>query len=106
MWLLLLPTFTTNSINILAGVNGVECIQPLIIACSVLLNDLLFLPIWPKWLLSILGTGSGDLESGKILGFAGEEMARRHLMSVYFMGPLVGVCAGFLWHNWYVLPFQ
>ncbi|KAI9635723.1 putative UDP-N-acetylglucosamine-dolichyl-phosphate N-acetylglucosaminephosphotransferase [Dioszegia hungarica] len=100
IYLLLLPTFTTNSINILAGVNGVECIQALIIAASVLLNDLLFLPLWPRWLLVALG-GIGDPDAGKILAFAGGEMVQRHLMSAYFMGPMVGVCAGFLWHNWY-----
>jgi UDP-N-acetylglucosamine--dolichyl-phosphate N-acetylglucosaminephosphotransferase len=100
IWLLLLPTFTTNSINILAGVNGVECIQPLIIALSVLLNDLLFLPLWPEWLVAL--TGSADPSSGKLLAFAGGEMVRRHLLSVYFMGPFIGVCAGFLWHNWCV----
>lgn len=100
LYLLLLPTFTTNSINILAGVNGVECIQALIIALSVLVNDLLFLPLWPKALLEILGTG--DPKTGRFLSFAGGEMVQRHLMSAYFMGPLVGVCAGFLWHNWYV----
>lgn len=79
--------------------NGVECIQALIIAASVLLNDLLFLPLWPRWLLVALG-GVGDPDAGKFLAFAGGEMVQRHLMSAYFMGPLVGVCAGFLWHNW------
>lgn len=101
MYLALLPTFTTNSINIIAGVNGVEAIQPLIIALSVTLNDLLFLPIWPAWLLNGLGVGNAD--EGRLLAWAAGEVVKRHLMSLYFMIPLVGACAGFLWHNWWVL---
>lgn len=96
----MLPTFTTNSINILAGVNGVEVIQALIIALSVMLNDTLFLPVWPEWFLEYWNVGIA--EEGKLLEWAGGEVVQRHLMSFYFMAPLVGVCAGFLWHNWCV----
>ncbi|RSH79991.1 tunicamycin resistance protein [Apiotrichum porosum] len=99
VYLALLPTFTTNSINILAGVNGVETIQALIIALSVAFNDLLFLPIWPDWLLEALHIGNA--EEGRILSWAAGEVVKRHLMSLYFMLPLIGVCAGFLTHNWY-----
>jgi len=95
----MLPTFTTNSINIIAGINGVECVQPLIIALSVTLNDLFFLPIWPKWLLLALG-GVGNPDEGRLLAWAVGDTVKRHLMSVYFMAPLAGVCLGFLWHNW------
>nr|ODN87642.1 UDP-N-acetylglucosamine-dolichyl-phosphate N-acetylglucosaminephosphotransferase [Cryptococcus depauperatus CBS 7841] len=102
LYLVLLPTFTTNSINILAGINGVEVTQALIIGLSVIFNDLLFLPIWPVKLLRWLGVG--DAESGRVLEWAMGEVVDRHLMSLYFMLPLVGVCAGFLWHNWYVYP--
>lgn len=98
---MLLPTFTTNSINILAGVNGVEVTQALIIALSVGLNDLLFLPIWPRWLLMALGE-IGNPHEGRILEWAAGEVVKRHLLSLYFMAPLAGVCAGFLWHNWCV----
>lgn len=100
IYLLLLPTFTTNSFNILAGINGVEAIQALVIALSVALNDLLFLPIWPRSLLITLGIGNPH--EGRILQWAAGEVVKRHLMSLFFMAPLVGVCSGFLWHNWYV----
>lgn len=43
----MLSTFTTNSINILAGINGLEVSQSLIIAISVCINDALYLP-WPR----------------------------------------------------------
>ncbi|GMK56895.1 hypothetical protein CspeluHIS016_0307350 [Cutaneotrichosporon spelunceum] len=99
VYLALLPTFTTNSINILAGINGVETIQPLIIAMSITLNDLLYLPIWPEWFLEFLGIENAA--GGRILTWAVGQVVTRHLMSLYFMIPLIGVCAGFLWHNWY-----
>ena len=95
----MLPTFTTNSTNILAGINGVECVQALIIAISVVINDLFFLPIWPKWLLLALG-GVGNPEEGRLLAWAVGDTVKRHLMSVYFMAPLIGICSGFMWHNW------
>lgn len=100
IYLILLPTFTTNSINILAGINGVEVTQALLIALSVLLNDFLFLPIWPESFLRLLG--ANQPENGRLLEWAMGEVVDRHLMSLYFMAPLIGVCAGFLWHNWYV----
>jgi UDP-N-acetylglucosamine--dolichyl-phosphate N-acetylglucosaminephosphotransferase len=99
LYLLMLPTFTTNSFNILAGINGVEAIQPLIIAISVAVNDLLFLPLWPRSFLIALGLGNPH--EGRILEWAAGEVVKRHLMSLYFMLPLIGICAGFLWHNWY-----
>lgn len=98
IYLVMLPTFTTNSINILAGVNGVEVLQGLIIGLSVMLNDVLFLPVWPEWFLEYWSVGVP--KEGKLLEWAAGEVVQRHLMSFYFMAPLVGVCAGFLWHNW------
>ncbi|WVQ93678.1 hypothetical protein IAU59_000754 [Kwoniella sp. CBS 9459] len=99
IYLVLLPTFTTNSINILAGINGVEVLQALIIALSVAFNDLLFLPIWPEPILRALGVNKP--QEGRMLEWAIGEVVDRHLMSLYFMAPLIGVCLGFLWHNWY-----
>ena len=97
----LLSTFTTNSINILAGVNGIEVSQSLIIALSVVANDLLYLPL-PRIVLPYVGE-LWEHQGMCLLGVVGgEEMVRRHLLSLYFMGPLVGVCAGLLYHNWSV----
>lgn len=100
LYLLLLPTFTTNSINILAGCNGVEAVQALVIAASILLNDTLFLPIWPARFLEYFKVGVP--EENRLLWFAGGEMTQRHAMSAYFMLPMVGLCLGFLKYNWYV----
>ena len=106
----LLSTFSTNSINILAGINGSEVLQAIIIAISVIVNDLLYLP-WPiDWRipLHLLGNQSEVNNEIRIGGVWSAGMAHgsrllveRHLFSLYFMLPLLGVCTGFLYHNWY-----
>lgn len=107
--MLLLSTFSTNSINILAGINGSEVSQALVIALSVALNDLLYLP-WPTGFrvpLHLLGSRA-DVEVGGVwsagMAYGSTELVERHLFSLYFMLPLVGVCLGFLYHNWCVKP--
>jgi UDP-N-acetylglucosamine--dolichyl-phosphate N-acetylglucosaminephosphotransferase len=102
----LLSTFTTNSINILAGINGSEVGQTLIIALSVILNDLLYLP-WPvdfRIPLHLLGN-QAEVDVGGVwsagMAHGSRELVGRHLVSLYFMLPLVGVCIGFMYHNWY-----
>lgn len=97
----LLSTFTTNSINILAGVNGIEVAQSLVIALSVATNDLLYLPL-PRVAIPYVGE-LWHHKGMSLLGvIGGEEMVRRHLLSLYFMLPLIGVCSGLLYHNWSV----
>jgi UDP-N-acetylglucosamine--dolichyl-phosphate N-acetylglucosaminephosphotransferase len=102
----LLSTFATNSINILAGINGSEASQALIIACSVAANDLLYLP-WPRAVrlalpLHVTGAGALDVGGPWAAGMAhgSAELVHRHLFSLYFMLPLIGATAGFLFHNW------
>jgi len=105
VYMSLLSTFTTNSINILAGINGSEVSQALIIAVSIILNDLLYLP-WPvdfRIPLHLLGN-QAEVDIGGIwsagMAHGSRELVGRHLFSLYFMLPLVGVCMGFLYHNW------
>ncbi|KAJ6512193.1 UDP-N-acetylglucosamine-dolichyl [Mycena vitilis] len=106
IYMSLLSTFATNSFNILAGINGSEVSQALIIALSVILNDLLYLP-WPldfRIPLHLLG-GSREVEVGGVwsagMAYGSRELVERHLFSLYFMLPLVAVCSGFMYHNWY-----
>ncbi|GAA5938049.1 UDP-N-acetylglucosamine--dolichyl-phosphate N-acetylglucosaminephosphotransferase [Sporobolomyces koalae] len=114
LYMSMLSTFCTNSINILAGINGVEVSQALIIALSLILNDLLYIPFRPSSLLSFVPPGviahvparfidaianSGTWSFGMNNG--SQELQDRHLFSFYFMLPLVGVCFGLLKHNWY-----
>ncbi|KEP54406.1 UDP-N-acetylglucosamine-dolichyl-phosphateN-acetylglucosaminephosphotransferase [Rhizoctonia solani 123E] len=98
LYMALLSTFTTNSINILAGMNGIEAGQALVIAVSVAFNDLLYLPWSFRFKI-------GSLELGGVYGaglsHGSETLVERHLLSLYFMLPLIGVCSGLLWHNWY-----
>jgi UDP-N-acetylglucosamine--dolichyl-phosphate N-acetylglucosaminephosphotransferase len=103
----LLSTFSTNSINILAGINGSEVSQAVVIALSVVLNDLLYLP-WPTGFrvpLHLLGSRA-EVEVGGVwsagMAYGSTELVERHLFSLYFMLPLLGVCLGFLFHNWCV----
>lgn len=71
-----LAVFCTNAINILAGVNGLEASQALVIAVSALTHNAVQL-----WLLP--GSQSD------------------HLLSIYFLLPFVGVTSALLLHNWY-----
>jgi len=105
LYMSLLSTFSTNSINILAGINGSEVSQAVVIALSVVLNDLLYLP-WPTGFrvpLHLLGSRS-EVEVGGVwsagMAYGSTQLVERHLFSLYFMLPLVGVCLGFLFHNW------
>ncbi|KAG6814267.1 hypothetical protein H0H92_015382 [Tricholoma furcatifolium] len=104
IYMSLLSTFATNSFNILAGINGSEVSQALIIAISVILNDLLYLP-WPfdfRIPLHLLGN-TKELEIGGVwtagMAHGSRELVERHLFSLYFMMPLVAVCTGFMYHN-------
>jgi len=91
----LLSTFSTNGINILAGINGSEVSQALI-AFSVILNDLLYLP-WPvgsRAPLHLLGNkaelGFGGVGSAG-MAYGSPELVERHLFGLYLMLPPVAV---------------
>ncbi|KAF5338885.1 hypothetical protein D9611_008778 [Ephemerocybe angulata] len=106
LYMIMLSTFSTNSINILAGINGSEASQALIIALSVIVNDLLYLP-WAVWFripVHLLGS-KADIEFGGLWGAGmskgSQVLVERHLFSLYFMLPLVAVLTAFLYHNWY-----
>ncbi|KAG6890803.1 hypothetical protein C0995_003236 [Termitomyces sp. Mi166 len=88
IYMSLLSTFTTNSFNILAGINGSEVSQALIVALSVILNDLLYLP-WPidfRIPLHLLGNKS-ELGFGGVwsagMAYGSRELVERHLFSLY-----------------------
>ena len=72
--------FCPNSINMLAGVNGVEVSQSLVIAGLLLLNDALYLPPYSS---------------------LAHPAAESHLFSVYLLLPFIGVSLALLYHNWY-----
>ncbi|KAJ1914738.1 tunicamycin resistance protein [Tieghemiomyces parasiticus] len=77
VYIAMLAIFCTNSINILAGINGVEAGQSLVIALSVAANDLLYV-------------NGPDRPAAEV-----------HLFSLYFILPFIAVTTALLWHNWY-----
>ena len=70
--------FCPNSINIVAGINGIEVAQSIVIACLILVNDALYL-----------------------LPRAPHPAADSHLFSLYLLLPFLGVSFALLKHNWY-----
>ncbi|ORY83647.1 putative UDP-N-acetylglucosamine--dolichyl-phosphate N-acetylglucosaminephosphotransferase [Protomyces lactucae-debilis] len=78
-----LTIFCTNSINILAGVNGVEVGQSVVIACCILANDLLYI----SGVQEHVGLNHPAYES--------------HLFSACFLMPFLGVSLALLYHNWW-----
>ncbi|CAB0013657.1 unnamed protein product [Nesidiocoris tenuis] len=74
VYMSLLAVFCTNAINILAGVNGLEAGQSLVIAASIVLFNFCEL--------------SSDLW-------------RTHQFSIFFLAPFIAVTLALLKHNWY-----
>lgn len=83
IFILLLSTFSVHSINILAGINGVEVGQALIIGISLCCNDILYL----------------DPRAGQPGSFASIELRDRHLFSLALLLPFCGCCVGLLTWN-------
>jgi UDP-N-acetylglucosamine--dolichyl-phosphate N-acetylglucosaminephosphotransferase len=73
-----LCTFSTNAINILAGMNGIEGSQTLVISLSIMINDIYQIFTTPY-----------------------HTTKEAHLLSLYFILPLIGITIGYLMHNWY-----
>ncbi len=74
--------FCPNSINILAGINGIEVSQSIIIGFLLLANDVLSLYAAPS-------TPSPHPATDP------------HLFSIYLLLPFIGVSLALWWHNWY-----
>ena len=72
--------FCPNSINILAGINGIEVSQSIVIAVLLLLNDALYLAPFTHY---------------------PHPATDSHLFSIYLLLPFVGVSLALWWHNWY-----
>jgi UDP-N-acetylglucosamine--dolichyl-phosphate N-acetylglucosaminephosphotransferase len=80
VYMALLSIFSSNSINILAGINGIEVAQSLVIAVLILLNDMLYLSPFTPY---------------------PHPATDSHLFSIYLLLPFIGVSTALLMHNWY-----
>uniref|UniRef100_A0A061R2T3 UDP-N-acetylglucosamine--dolichyl-phosphate N-acetylglucosaminephosphotransferase n=1 Tax=Tetraselmis sp. GSL018 TaxID=582737 RepID=A0A061R2T3_9CHLO len=78
VYMMLLACFCANSINILAGVNGLEAGQTLVLGFAFLLHNL----------MELAKAEEGPVEEG-------------HLFSAYLMLPLVSTTLALLSFNWY-----
>ncbi|KAJ3414471.1 tunicamycin resistance protein [Chytridiales sp. JEL 0842] len=78
MYMSALCVFSTNAINIIAGVNGVEGGQSVVIVLSILANNVIQM-LHPRY--------QTTMES--------------HSLSFYFLMPLLGVLVGYMVHNWF-----
>ena len=74
--------FCPNCINILAGINGIEVSQSIVIAVLLLANDI----------LSLLAVPSTPIP---------HPATDPHLFSIYLLLPFIGVSVALWWHNWY-----
>ncbi|MCJ1478235.1 tunicamycin resistance protein [Lambiella insularis] len=80
MYMAAIAIFCPNSINILAGINGIEVSQSLVIAILLLINDSLYLAPFTKY---------------------PHPATDSHLFSIYLLLPFIGVSFALWWHNWY-----
>lgn len=74
--------FCPNSINILAGINGIEVSQSVVIGLLLLANDVLSLYAAPS-------------------SPSPHPATDPHLFSIYLLLPFIGVSMALWWHNWY-----
>ncbi len=72
--------FCPNSINILAGINGIEVSQSIVIALLLVLNDTLYLSPFTRY---------------------PHPATDSHLFSLYLLLPFIGVSTALWFHNWY-----
>jgi len=93
--------FAPNSINILAGINGLEVGQSIVIALLILLNDLLYLPRSLLFSLLLPSTTTHLPTSTHPTTPALTPAQSAHLSSIYLLLPFLGVSLALLKHNWY-----
>jgi UDP-N-acetylglucosamine--dolichyl-phosphate N-acetylglucosaminephosphotransferase len=79
-YMALLSIFSSNSINILAGINGIEVAQSLVIAVLIVVNDVLYLSPFTAY---------------------PHPATDSHLFSLYLLLPFIGVSLALLKHNWF-----
>ncbi|WFD27953.1 UDP-N-acetylglucosamine--dolichyl-phosphatN-acetylglucosaminephosphotransferase [Malassezia nana] len=102
LFMMMLATFCTNCINILAGINGVEVGQATVIAISVCLNNALYLDL-PAVFRAAMTHDTAEPDPVDILrGLHGSrDLVVRHLFSLHLLLPFIGVSLALLLWNKY-----
>jgi UDP-N-acetylglucosamine--dolichyl-phosphate N-acetylglucosaminephosphotransferase len=80
VYMALMSIFSSNGINILAGINGIEVAQSLVVAVLIVMNDVLYLSPFTAY---------------------PHPATDSHLFSLYLLLPFIGVSTALLMHNWY-----
>ncbi|USP73530.1 hypothetical protein yc1106_00804 [Curvularia clavata] len=80
VYMALMSIFSSNGINILAGINGIEVAQSVVIALLIVINDTLYLSPFTPY---------------------PHPATDSHLFSLYLLLPFIGVSLALLMHNWY-----
>lgn len=80
VYMAMLSIFSSNSINILAGINGIEVGQSLVIALLIVFNDVLYLSPFAPY---------------------PHPATDSHLFSLFLLLPFIGVSLALLMHNWF-----
>jgi len=107
-YMVALVVFCSNAINILAGVNGLEVGQTVVIAAAVACHNLLAIRSGTDRLAAAAAAAaakSGGLFAAAVADPAAAASLRAsvdgHLFSLYLMLPLAATSLGLLWHNWF-----
>jgi len=87
----MVAVFCTNAINILAGVNGLEVGQSIIIASSIVIFNLIELQGLKLFSIQFI-----------FLYFVLGSCMEEHLFSLYFMIPFITCTFPILLRNWFV----
>ena len=102
IYMVALVVFCSNAINILAGVNGLEVGQTVVIAAAVACHNLLAIRAGTERLNAASGVKGGFFSAAASPDLASLRASiDGHLFSLYLMLPLAGTSLGLLWHNWY-----
>lgn len=96
----LLAVFVTNSINIYAGINGLEVGQSLVIAVSICCHNILELA-HPNDSSLPLSEKLFDAVSHVLAPSYEATIHSNHLFSLFIMIPFIGCCCGLLKFNWF-----
>ena len=107
VYMVLLAVFCSNAINILAGVNGLEVGQTVVIAVAVACHNLLAIRAGTARIAAAVAGGGSGLFAGALQPTQASALAAArasvdgHLFSLYLMLPLAATSLGLLWHNWF-----